>query len=149
MLASAVANLTNVLRMTKHGYLICIIHIAGVSRCFISARPCPISLFLFKFGLFFHIRSAFCGMSIQMQASLYKRLTITYKCLTITTNVLLSIRMPYACSRICCKYAFLTNFRSMFLIFARHRECLPTPKECLRTPTNFLRSLRIGAELHS
>ena len=64
MLKNAVAKITNVLQMTKHGYLICIIHIVGVSRCLISARPCPISLFLFKFGLIFHIHSAFCGMSI-------------------------------------------------------------------------------------
>ena len=61
-------------------------------------------------------------MSIRMQANLYKRLTITYKRLTITTNVLPSIRMAYDCSRICCEYAYLTNFRSRFLIFARPRE---------------------------
>ena len=117
----------------KHGYLTCMIHIVSVALCLMSARSCPISLFSFKFGL--NLRSA--EMSIRMQANLYKRLTITYKGLTITTNVLPSIRMTYDCSRICCEYVFLKNFRSMFLIFIRSRECL-------RTPTNFLRSLRIG-----
>ena len=45
----------------NYGYLNCIIHIAGVSRCLIYVRPCPISLFSFKFGLIFDIHPAFCG----------------------------------------------------------------------------------------
>ena len=57
MLANAVANLMN----AKHVYLICIIHIAGVSLCPISTRHCPISLFSFKFGIIFHMRPAFFG----------------------------------------------------------------------------------------
>ena len=84
-----------------------------------------------------------------MQANLYKRLTINFKSLTITTNGLPSIRMAFDCLQICCKYDFLTNIRSMFLIFASPRECLRTPQECLRTPTIFLRSFQIGAESHS
>ena len=75
-----------------------------------------------------------------------------YECRRIVSNVLgslinvlqsLQMSCPYDCSRICCGYAFLTNFRSMFLILAGSREYLLTPQECLRTPTNFLQSLRI------
>ena len=63
MLVNALVNITYVLQLkanAKHGYLICIIQIAGVSRCLISARPFPISLFSFKFGLVFHNHPAFC-----------------------------------------------------------------------------------------
>ena len=66
-------------------------------------------------------------MSIRMLANLNKRLTTA-------TNAFLTIRM--ACKwlqiccewlQICCEYAFLTNFRSMFLIFVapqNRAECL-------------------------
>ena len=58
-----------------------------------------------------------------------------YKCLA-------TVRMAYDCSRVYCKYAFLTNIRRMFVILRPHEEFL-------RTPTNLLRSLRFGAKLHS
>ena len=99
MLANAVANHTNVLQINvnaKHGYLICIILIAGVSLCLISARPCPISLFSFKFGRIFHIFPAFCGnVNMNSGESLqtsYDHLQTSYgnyKCLAINRNGLL------------------------------------------------------------
>ena len=85
-------------------------------------------------------------MSIRMPTNLYK-------CLTTTTNALLTIRM--ACGwfqiccewlQICCKYAFLANLRSMFLIFVKPRNrarMLTKAYECLEIT---LRSMRIGHE---
>ena len=62
---------------------------------------------------------------LRMLANLYKRLTIT-------TNALLLIRMACNCLRICCEYAFLTEFRNMILKFA-----IPLDRsECLRIRTN-------------
>ena len=87
--------------------LICIYGIAAVSLFLIFASTCSISLFSFKICLL----SAFLLYSIRMLENLYKRLTIT-------TNALLLIRMAHNCLRICCKYAFLTEFRNIFLIFA-------------------------------
>ena len=88
--------------------------------CFsLSASLCPMSLFSIRFVLFIHICPASTEMSIQMLVNLYK-------CLTATTNALLTIRM--ACDwlqiccewlEICCKYAFLANFRSTFLILVK------------------------------
>ena len=86
--------------------LICI-HVYGivaVSPFLIFACTCSISLFSFKICLL----SAFILCSIRMLENLYKRLTIT-------TNALLLIRMACNCLRICCKYAFLTEFRNLFL----------------------------------
>ena len=58
------------------------------------------------------------GMSLQMLTNLYKRLMIN-------TNALSSIRMDCQCSKIFCEYAFLTNFRNMFLILLLHiSECV-------------------------
>ena len=54
-------------------------------------------------------------MSIQMLANLYK-------CLTITTNTLPSIRKACDCLRILLRYAFLMNFRNLLQIFAKPRE---------------------------
>ena len=54
-----------------------------------------------------------------------------YKCLVINKNGLHMLRI-----------CFFANFRSMFLIFA-------SSQECFLTSAIFLRSLRIGAELHS
>ena len=95
-------------------------------RCFflMFASTCSISLFSFKFCLL----SAFLLYSIRMLANLYKRLTIT-------TNALLLIRMACNCFRICCAYAFLTEFRNMILIFA----ILLERSECLRIRMNFWR----------
>ena len=81
-----------------------------------------------SFGLIFHIRPEFCG---NVNTNAVESLHTSYdqlKRLTITTNILPSIRVAYDCSRKCCEYAFLTNFRSMFLIFTRPRECLRTPQ---------------------
>ena len=108
MLANAVANLMmccECLAKAKHVYLIYIIYIAGVSLCLISPRPCPISLFSFKFGIFSTCPLHAAEMSILTQANLYKRLTITYKCLTSITNVLPTIRMAYDCP-LCFSYEF-------------------------------------------
>ena len=107
-----VANETTTRRMR----LICIYGIAGVSLFLIFASTCSISLFSFKFCLL----SAFLLYSIPMLDNLCKRPKIT-------TNALLLIRMACSCLRICCKYAFLTEFRNMFLIFAiplERSECL-------------------------
>ena len=58
-------------------------------------------------------------MSIWKQANLYKRLAITIK-----------------------YYAFLANFRSTFLFFAKPLECcLQTPQECLQSLAFFLQIL--------
>ena len=57
--------------------LICIMHIAGVSLCLISASLCPISLFSFKFV---HIHPE---MLIRMQTS-YDH----YKCLANNKNIM-------------------------------------------------------------
>ena len=75
-------------------------------------------------------------MSIRMLANLYKRLTTT-------TNALPTIRMACDWLQICCEwlqiyceYAFLANFRSMFLIFV-------TPQNrarMLTKPTNAFKS---------
>ena len=96
-----VANETTTRRMR----LLCVYVIAGVSLFLIFASTCSISLFSFKFCLL----SAFLLYSIRMLANLYKRLTII-------TNALLLIRMACNCLRICCEYAFLTEFRNMFLM---------------------------------
>ena len=115
-----IANETTTRRMR----LICIYGIAGVSLFLIFASTCLISLFSFKFCLF----SAFLLYSVRMLENLHKRLTIT-------TNVLLLIRMACNCLRICCEYAFLTEFRNMFLIFAIPLE----RSEGLRIRTNVWR----------
>ena len=114
-----VANETTTQRMR----LICIYGIAGVSLFLIFASTCPISLFSFKFCLL----SAFLLYSLRMLANLYKRHTII-------TNALLLIRMACNCLRICCQYAFLTEFGNIFLIFAIPLE----RSECLRIRTNDL-----------
>ena len=118
----------------KHGYLFWIIHIKGVSLCLISARPSPICLFSFKFGLIVHISPTFCGnvktnASESLQTS-YGHLHTSYdhyKCLAINKN---GLQLLMNLLRI---FLFLTNIRSMFLIFPRPRECLRTPQECLQT----------------
>ena len=70
--------------------LICIIHITGVSLWLISARPCQISLFSFKFGLIVHIRLAFYGNvntnaseSLQTSSDHLQTSNDHYKCLAI------------------------------------------------------------------
>ena len=91
---------------------ICIIHIAGVSCCLISARtkvyiasrymsgPVQLAYFPSNLGLIFHIRTAFCG-----NTNVGESLQTSYHHLQVqTTNVLTSIRMAYDCSLICCEY---------------------------------------------
>ena len=109
---------------TRRMRLICIYGIAAVSLFLIFASTCSISLFSFKICLL----SAFLLYSIRTLETLYKRLTIT-------TNALLLIIMACNCLRIGCKYAFLTEFRNMFLIFAIPLE----RSECLRIRTNIWR----------
>ena len=75
MLANAVANLTK----AKHGYLICIIHIAGVSLCLIAARPCTVSLFSFKSGLIVHIHPAFHAFYVYNLVHVHISLIFGYK----------------------------------------------------------------------
>ena len=75
-------------------------------------------------------------------------------CLTITTNALLSIRIycdayENVAKTIRISYAFIANFRNMFVIFATPHErprMLTNTYECLAIT---LRPLRIGGELHS
>ena len=122
-LTNAVAKFTNALRM-KHQHDACVLYaytVLPLFLFFLFASTCSISLFSFKISLL----SAFFLYSIRMLENLYKRLTIT-------TNALLLIRMACYCLRICCKYAFLTEFRNMFLIFAISLE----QSECLRIRTN-------------
>ena len=115
-----VANETTTRRMR----LICIYGITAVSLFLIFASTCSISLFSFKICLM----SAFLLYSIRMLENRYKRLTIT-------TNAWILIRTACNCLRICCKYAFLTEFKSTFLIFA-----IPLQRsECLRIRTNVWR----------
>ena len=117
-----VANETTTRRMR----LICVYGIAGVSlfNFLIFVSTCSIILFLFKFCLL----SAFLLYSIRILANLCKRRTIT-------TIALLLIRMACNCLRILCEYAFLTEFRNMFLMFA----ILLERSECLRIRTNVWR----------
>ena len=60
--------------------LICIMHIAGVSLCLISASLCPISLFSFKFVPIVHIHPE---MLIGMQTS-----SDHCKCLANNKNIM-------------------------------------------------------------
>ena len=103
--------------------LICVYGIAGVSLVLIFASTCSISLFSFKVCLL----SVFLFYSIRMLANICKRLTITANSLLLHV-----IRMACNCLRICCEYAFLTEFRNMLLIFAIPHE----RSECLRIRTN-------------
>ena len=105
----------------------------GVSLCFLSAKPCPISLFTFKFVLIVHIRPAFYGNVNKNRSESVQMCYDHY-------NAMLTIRMAYEYVA----YMLFMDFRSMLLIFAS----LQTPKEHLRTTANFLRSLEIGPELH-
>ena len=77
-------------------------------RCFLYL-PAPAQSVFFSFK--FCLLSAFLLYSIRMLANLCKRPTIT-------TNALLLIKMACSCLRICWEYAFLTEFRNMFLIYA-------------------------------
>ena len=94
-------------------------------KCLISARPCPINLFSFKFGLIFHIRSEFWGnvntnVGESLQKS-YNHLQTSYdhyKCLAINKN---GLRLLMNMLRICFSY----EFGSMFLIFARPWDIAP------------------------
>ena len=99
MLANAVADLTNMLRMK----LECKIWPSNLHNtycgCFNLSYICQaLSNNFFKSTFALHSAE----MSIRMQAKLNERHTITYKRVPITTNVLLSIRMTYDCLRMCC-----------------------------------------------
>ena len=94
----------------KHGYLICILHIMGVSLCLISARPCPVSIFSFKFRLIVHICPAFCGNvntnaseSLQTSCDHLQTSYDHYKCLAINKN---GLRLFANMLQICFCYEF-------------------------------------------
>ena len=151
MLANTVANLTNVLQMKREndGWVTNLHQTHwGVSLCLISASLCPISLFSFKFVLIVLFCPAFYG-NVKTNAS--KSLQTSYdqyKCLANNKNGLRMVTNMSEWLQICCEYAFLTNFRSMFLIFVTPQNrvrMLTKAYECLAIT---LRSLRIVGELH-
>ena len=85
--------------------LICIVYIACVSLCLISASLCPMSLFSIKFVLFVHICPALYGNvnsnaseSLQMSYNHYKCLANNKNGLRLVTNML---RMVTNMLRIC------------------------------------------------
>ena len=85
MLAKAVANLTNVLRMKReHETWVTKLH--NVSLCLISDRPCPISVFSFKVVLIVHIRPAFYGNVNTNASESLQTFYDHYKCLAINKN---------------------------------------------------------------
>ena len=119
ILTNAVANLTNVLRI-KQQHDTCVanwhIHITCLSFFFfLFARLFPISLFPIKVILVFAFFHYTTRISIQMLANLYKRLTIT-------TNALPLVRMAYELLPNMLRICVFTNFRNMFLKFAKSRE---------------------------
>ena len=89
MLANAVVNLTNVLRM-KQEHQACVnnLHytIVGVSICLISLSLCPICLFSFNFVLIVRICPAFYG-NVNTNASECLQMSYDhYKCLANNKN---------------------------------------------------------------
>ena len=84
-------------------------HSGCFSLSYISASLCPMSLFSFNFVLIVHIRPAFYG-NVKTNASESLKTSCDHK------NDLPTIRMICDWLLICCEYAFLANFRSMFLI---------------------------------
>ena len=122
MLVNVVAKLTNVLGMKLendawvnnfHNTHCCCFSLSYI------CQPLPNELIFIKCVLIVHIRPAFYR-NVNTNAS------NLYKCLTTTTNALPTIRM--ACNwlqircewlQIFCEFAFLANFRSMFLIFVK------------------------------
>ena len=105
MLANAVADLTNMLRMKLECKILASNLHNTYCGCFSLSYICQALSNNFSKSTF-ALHSA--EMSIRMQAKLYerhtityKRHTITYKRHTITTNVLLSIRMTDDCLRMC------------------------------------------------
>ena len=87
------------------------IHIVGVSLRLLFARHC------YSLSAFFHYTTR---ISIRMLVNLYKRLTITRKCVAIDKNGLIATASEYVVNmlRIC----IFTKFRNMFLKFAKPRE---------------------------
>ena len=68
-----------------------------------------------------------------------------YKRLTITMNVLLSIRMAYDCSRIYCENAFLTNI----ILLSHLSECAcEWAYECNSAPIRNDRKKSVGVSKH-
>ena len=126
------ANLTNVLRMKReHDAWVTNLHNTHCGCLSLSYICQPLSNQLI-FPLSTYVLHS-TEMSIRMLANLDKRLTTT-------TNALPTIRIACDCLQlccewlqICCEYAFLTNFRSIFLIFV-------TPQNRARIPTNAWRS---------
>ena len=87
----------------------------------VQSINCP--SYCYSLSAFFHYTSR---ISIRTIANLYK-------CLAITTNVLPLIRMACDCFPICCQKCVFTNFRNVFLKFAKPRErpgMLTNTNEC-------------------
>ena len=128
-LTNAVANFTNALRIKQqHDACVLYAHTVLLVFLFFLCLQAPAQ------SACSHSNFAYCPHSS----------FILYECLRIFANVLRSlqninalllIRMACNCLRICCEYAFLTEFRSMFLIFAIPLE----RSECLRIRTNVWR----------
>ena len=66
--------------------LICIVHIAGVSLCLISASLCPMSLCFIKFVLIIHMRPSFYGNVITNASESLQMSYDYYKCLANNKN---------------------------------------------------------------
>ena len=116
---NVISNLTIALGMRQQqdawvAYLHIYVYIAGISLChlpaFAQAAYSPSNFYSWSAYVLFSTE-----MSIPMLGNLYKHLMIT-------TNALPSIRMACDCLQIRLEYAFLKNFRNMFLIFAKPRE---------------------------
>ena len=122
-LTNAVAHFSNALRRMKQQHDACVLYAYTVLPVFLFFLylPAPAQ------SANSHSNFAYCP-HLRMLVNLYKRLTVT-------TNALLLIRIACNCLRICCEYAFLTEFRNLFLIFAIPHE----RSECLRIRTNVWR----------
>ena len=83
--------------------------------CILFARLCPISLFPHHIILVVRIISFTTRISIRMLVNLYKRLTITTNALSLTR---MACELLPNMLRIC----VFTNFRNMFLKFAKPRK---------------------------
>ena len=117
-------------------------------RCFSLSYICqpllPRSLFSIKCVLIVHIRPAFHG-NVNTNASESLQMSYDhYKCLANNNNGLRLVTVCCEWLQICFEYAFLANFRSMFLIFVKPQNrarMLTKAYECLAIT---LRSMRIG-----
>ena len=75
------------------------------------------SLFSFKCVLIVHIRPEFYENVNTSASETLQTSYDHYKCLANDKNDLRLVTNMLGWLRICCEYAFIANFRSMFLIF--------------------------------